>query len=186
MAASWNVSADGLTGAFHYPEWREGTWWQIQVRQRAIAAEEKEVGWTQPFRLLFEVVGEEVFEDRPCYRLRVTYPDRPRSAERQYADIWITKDERAMLNGRLQIGDRSIPMRRHFLTELLKATHLEIDTEGEIRSSLDPRWPDRRVGLQASERRSPNGGSQVSSLAAPFPLRIEEPTYTVELMDWGI
>ena len=49
-----------------YPEWREGAWWRIQVRQKAIAAREKEVGWTQPFRLLFEVVGEEVVEGWPC------------------------------------------------------------------------------------------------------------------------
>lgn len=168
-----------------YPEWREGAWWRIQVRQRAIAAREKEVGWTQPFRLLFEVIGEEVVGDRPCYRVRVTYPDRPRGAEYQYADIWVTRDERTMLKGRLQIGDRSVPIRRHFLTELLKATHLEVDTDGALRSPLDPRWPGRKVELQAFEGRSPNGGSRVSSLAAPFPLRIDEPTYKVELMDWG-
>ncbi len=176
-----------ITGDFQNPsdgDWEEGS--QIQVRQRAIAAMEKEVGWTQPFRLLFEVVGEEVVEDRPCYQVRVTYPDRPRSAERQCADIWVTKDERAMLKGGLQIGDRSVPMRRHFLTELLKATHLEIDTDGVLRSPLDPRWPDRKVELQAFEGRAPNGGSRVSSLAAPFPLRIDEPTYKVELMDWGV
>ena len=35
-----------------------------------------------------------------------------------------------MLKGSLQIGERSVPMRRHFLTELLKTTHLEIDTDG--------------------------------------------------------
>jgi hypothetical protein len=29
-----------------YPAWGEGTWWQIQVRQRAIAASESEAGWT--------------------------------------------------------------------------------------------------------------------------------------------
>jgi hypothetical protein len=91
-----------------------------------------------------------------------------------------------MLKGRLQIGDRSVPMRRHFLTELLKATHLEVDTDGVPRSPLDPRWPGRKVELQAFEGRSPNGGSRVSSLAAPFPLRIDEPTYKVELTDWGI
>jgi len=169
-----------------YPAWGEGTWWQIQVRQRAVAARESEAGWTQPFRLSFEVIGEEVVDDRPCYRIRVTYPDRPSSAEYQYADIWVTKDKRAMLKGRLQIGDRSIPMRHHFLTELLKATHLEVDTEVELRSPLDPRWTDRKAELQAFEGRSPYGGRLVSSLAAPFPLRIEEPTYIVELMNWGI
>jgi hypothetical protein len=213
MAASRDISADGLTGTFHmrsralfrgrrligegremstespgnrYPEWREGTWWQIQVRQRAIAAEEKEVGWTQPFRLLFEVIREEMVENRPCYHVRVTYPDRPRSAEYQYADIWITKDERAMLKGRLQIGGRSIPMRHHFLTELMKAAHLEVNTDGELRSPLDPRWPDQKVELRAFEASSPYGGSRVSSLAPPFPLRIEDPTYIVELTNWGI
>jgi hypothetical protein len=169
-----------------HPEWREGTWWQIQVRQRAVAAMEEEVGWTQPFRLFFEVIREEVVEDRPCYRVQVTYPDRPRSAEYQYADVWVTKDERAMLKGRLQIGGRSIPMRNHFLMELLKATHLEVNAEGIHSSPLDPRWPERKVELQAFEGRSPNGGSYISSLAAPFPLRIEEPTYIVELTDWGI
>jgi hypothetical protein len=90
-----------------------------------------------------------------------------------------------MLKGVLQIGDRSIPMRHHFLTELLKATHLEIDAEMELRAPLDPRWPDRKMELQAFEGRAPNGGSRVSSLAAPFPLLIEEPTYIAELTNWG-
>jgi hypothetical protein len=213
MAVSRDISADGALSTFHlksraifygrrliregrersagnagklYPAWGEGTWWQIQVRQRAIAARESEAGWTQPFRLSFEVIGEEVVEDRPCYRVRVTYPDRPSSAEYQYADIWVTKDKRAMLKGRLHIGDRSIPMRHHFLTELLKATHLEVDTGVELRSPLDPRWPDWKVELQAFEGRSLYGGRLVSSLAAPFPLLIEEPTYIVELTNWGI
>ena len=86
-----------------------------------------------------------------------------------------------MLKGSLHIGDRSIPMRHHFLTELMKATHLEVNTDGELRSPLDPRWPDQKVELRAFEARSPYDGSRVSSLAAPFPLRIEEPTYIVEL-----
>jgi hypothetical protein len=90
-----------------------------------------------------------------------------------------------MLKGILHIGDRSVPMRHHFLTELMKAAHLEVNTDGELRSPLDPRWPDQKVELRAFEARSPYGGSRVSSLAAPFPLRIEEPTYIVELMDWG-
>jgi len=213
MAVSRDIYADGAPGAFHmrsranfhgrrliregrersagnagklYPEWGKGTWWQIQVRQRAIAASESEAGWTQPFRLSFEVVGEEVVEDRPCYWVRVNYPDRPPGAEYQYADIWVTRDKRAMLKGSLHIGDRSIPMRHHFLTELMKAAHLEVNTDGELRSSLDPRWPDQKVELRAFEARSPYGGSRVSSLAAPFPLRIEEPTYIVELTNWGI
>jgi Transglutaminase elicitor len=213
MAVSRDISADGGARAFHmrsqanfygrrliregggrgagnagklYSAWGKGTWWQIQVRQRAIAARENEAGWTQPFRLSFEVVGEEVVEDQPCYRIRVTYPDRPPSAEYQYADIWVTKDKRAMLKGSLHIGDRSIPMRHHFLTELMKAAHLEINTDGELRSPLDPRWPDQKVELRAFEARSPYGGSRVSSLAAPFPLRIEEPTYIAELTNWGI
>jgi hypothetical protein len=213
MAVSREISADEAHGAFTmrsranfhgrrliregsersagnagklYPAWGKGTWWQIQVRQRAIAARENEVGWTQPFRLFFEVIGEEVVEDRPCYRVRVTYPDRPPSAEYQYADIWVTKDKRAMLKGGLHIGDRGIPMRHHFLTKLMKAAHLEVDTEGERRSPLDPRWPDRKVEWRAFEASSPYGGIGVSSLAAPFPLRIEEPTYIVELMNWGI
>jgi hypothetical protein len=209
-AVSPDNSADGAPSAFHmrslanshggrlireggagndaklYPAWGKGTWWQIQVRQRAIAASESEVGWTQFFRLSFEVTGEEVIEDQPCYRIRVTYPDRPPSAERQYAEIWVTKDKRAMLKGTLQIGDRSIPMRHHFLTELMKAAHLEVNTDGELRSTLDPRWQDQKVELRAFEARSPYGGSRLSSLAAPFPLRIEEPTYTAELMNWGI
>jgi hypothetical protein len=212
MAVSRDISTDGAPSAFHmrsranfhgrrsirewrersagtagklYPAWGKGTWWQIQVRQRAIAATESEAGWTQPFRLSFEIIGEEVVEDRPCYRVQVTYPDRPRGAEYQYADIWVTKDKRSMLKGVLQIGDRSIPMRHHFLTELLKATHMDLDTEVEFRSPLDPRWPDRKMELQAFEGRTPDGGSLVSSLAAPFPLRIEEPTYIVELTNWG-
>ncbi len=78
-----------------------------------------------------------------------------------------------MLKGSLQIDDRSVPMRCHFLTELLIATHLEVDTKGVFRSPLDPRWSDRKVELQAFEGRSPNDGSRVSSLA-------------VELMDWGV
>jgi hypothetical protein len=213
MAVSRDISADGAPSTFHmrsranfhrrrliregregntgnagklYPAWSEGTWWQIQVRQRAIAARESEVGWTQPFRLSFEIIGEEVVEDQPCYRVRVTYPDRPPSAEYQYADIWVTRDKRAMLKGSLHIGDRSIPMRHHFLTELMKAAHLEVDTEVELRSPLDPRWPARKVELRAFEAHSPYGGSRVSSLAPPFPLRIEEPTYIVELTNWGI
>jgi hypothetical protein len=169
-----------------YHAWGKGTWWQIQVRQRAIAATEIEAGWTQPFRLTFEIIGEEIVEDQLCYRVRVTYPDRPRGAEYQYADIWLTKDKRAMLKGVLHIGDHSIPMRHHFLTELLKATHLKVDTEVELRTPLDQRWPDRKMELQAFEGRAPNGGSLVSSLAAPFPLRIEEPTYIAELTNWGI
>jgi hypothetical protein len=213
MAVSRDISADGAPSTFHmrsranfhrrrliregregntgnagklYPAWSEGTWWQIQVRQRAIAARESEVGWTQPFRLSFEIIGEEVVEDQPCYRVRVTYQDRPPSAEYQYADIWVTRDKRAMLKGSLHIGDRSIPMRHHFLTELMKAAHLEVDTEVELRSPLDPRWPARKVELRAFEAHSPYGGSRVSSLAPPFPLRIEEPTYIVELTNWGI
>ena len=213
MAVSRDISADGAPSAFHmrsranlhgrrliregrersagnagklYPAWGEGTWWQIQVRQRAIAARENEVGWTQPFRLSFEVIGEEVVEDQPCYRVRVTYPDRPPSAEYQYADIWVTRDKRAMLKGSLHIGDRSIPMRHHFLTELMKAAHLKVNTDGQLRSPLDPRWPDQKVELRAFEASSPYGGSRISSLAAPFPLRIEEPTYIAELTNWGI
>jgi hypothetical protein len=213
MAVSRDISDDGAPGAFNmrsranfhgrrliregserragnagklYPAWGKGTWWQIQVRQRAIAARENEVGWTQPFRLSFEVIGEEVVEDQPCYRVRVTYPDRPSSAEYQYADIWVTRDKRAMLKGSLHIGDRSIPMRHHFLTELMKAANLEVNTDGELRSPLDPRWAYQKVELRAFEARSPYGGSGVSSLAPPFPLRIEEPTYIVELTNWGI
>jgi hypothetical protein len=91
-----------------------------------------------------------------------------------------------MLKGRLQIGGRSIPMRHHFLTELMKAAHLEVNTDGELRSPLDPRWPDQKVELRAFEASSPYGGSRVSSLAPPFPLRIEDPTYIVELTNWGI
>jgi hypothetical protein len=212
MAVSRDISADVAPGVFHmrsranfhgrrlireggersagnagklYPAWGEGTWWQIQVRQRAIAASESEAGWTQPFRLSFKVIGEEVVEDQPCYRIRVTYPDRPPSAEYQYADIWVTRDKRAMLKGILHIGDRSVPMRHHFLTELMKAAHLEVNTDGELSSPLDPRWPDRKAQSRAFEASSPYGGSRVSSLAPPFPLRIEEPTYIVELMDWG-
>jgi hypothetical protein len=169
-----------------YPAWGKGTWWQIQVRQRAIAARENEVGWTQPFRLSFEVIGEEVVEDQPCYRVRVIYPDRPSSAEYQYADIWVTRDKRAMLKGSLHIGDRSIPMRHHFLTELMKAAHMEVNTDGELHSPLGPRWPDQEVELRSFEASSPYGGSRVSSLAPPFPLRIEKPTYIVELTNWGI
>jgi hypothetical protein len=212
MAASRDISA-GASSAFHmrsranfhgrrliregkersagnagklYPRWGKGTWWQIQVRQRAIAASESEAGWTQPFRLSFEVIGEEAIEDQPCYRIRVTYPDRPPGAEYQYADIWVTRDKRTMLKGSLHIGDRSIPMRHHFLTELMKAAHLEVNTDGELRSRLDPRWPDQKVELRAFEASSPYGGNRVSSLAQPFPLRIEEPTYIAELMNWGI
>jgi hypothetical protein len=212
MEVSRDISADGAPSAFHmrsranfhgrrlireggersdgnagklYPAWGEGTWWQIQVRQRAIAASESEAGWTQPFRLSFKVIGEEVVEDQSCYRIRVTYLDRPPSAEYQYADIWITRDKRAMLKGILHIGDRSVPMRHHFLTELMKAAHLEVNTDGEFRSPLDPRWPDQKAQSRAFETSSPYGGSRVSSLAPPFPLRIEEPTYIVELMDWG-
>jgi hypothetical protein len=144
------------------------------------------VGWTQPFRLSFEIVGEEVVEDQPCYLVRVTYPDRPPSAEYQYADIWVTRDKRTMLKGSLHVGDHSIPMRHHFLTELMKVAHLEVNTGGELRSPLDPRWPDQKVELRAFEARSPYGGSRVSSLLAPFPLRIEEPTYIAELTNWGI
>jgi transglutaminase elicitor len=212
MAASRGISADGAPGAFHmrsranfhgrqliregseedagnagklYPAWSKGAWWQIQVRQRAIAATEIEVGWTQPFLLSFEIIGEEVVEDQPCYLIRVTYPDRPLSAERQYADIWVTKDKRAMLKGSLHIGDRSIPMRHHFLTELMKAAHQEVNADGEFRSSPDPKRPDQKVELRAFEARSPYGGSSVSSLAPPFPSRIEKPTYIAELTDWG-
>jgi hypothetical protein len=213
MAVSRDISADEAPSAFHlrsranfhgrrfvregrerragnagklYPSWDKGTWWQIQVRQRAIAAEEKEVSWTQPFRLSFEVIGEEVVEDQPCYRVRVTYPDRPSSAEYQYADIWVTRDKRAMLKGSLHIGDRSIPMRHHFLTELMKAARLEVNTDGELRSPLEPRGPDQKAELRAFEASSPYGGSGVSSLAAPFPSRIEEATYIAELTNWGI
>ena len=212
MTVSRDISADGAPGAFHmrgranfhgrrsirkvregsagkagnlYPAWAKGTWWQIQVRQRAIAASESEAGWTQPLRLSFEVVGEEVVEDQPCYLVRVTYPDRPPSAERQYADMWITKDKRAMLKGVLHIGDRSIPMRHHFLTELMKQAHLEINTDGELHSTFDPRSRDQKVELRAFEASSPYGGSRVSSLMVPFPLRIEEPTYVAELTNWG-
>jgi hypothetical protein len=213
MAVSRDISDDGAPSAFNmrsranfhgrrliregsersagnagklYPAWGKGTWWQIQVRQRAIAARENEVGWTQPFRLSFEVIGEEVVEDQPCYRVRVIYPDRPSSAEYQYADIWVTRDKRAMLKGSLHIGDRSIPMRHHFLTELMKAAHMEVNTDGELHSPLGPRWPDQEVELRSFEASSPYGGSRVSSLAPPFPLRIEKPTYIVELTNWGI
>jgi hypothetical protein len=91
-----------------------------------------------------------------------------------------------MLKGSLHIGDRSIPMRHHFLTELMKAAQQEVNTDRELRSRLDPRSPDQKVELRAFEASSPYGGSRVSSLAAPFPIRIEEPTYIVELTNWGI
>ena len=91
-----------------------------------------------------------------------------------------------MLKGSLHIGDRSIPMRHHFLTELMKVAHLEVNTDGELRSPLDPGRPDQKAELRAFVASSPYGGSGVSSLEAPFHLRIEEPTYIAELMDWGI
>jgi hypothetical protein len=212
MAVSRDISADGAPSEFNmrsranfhgrrlipeeregsagnagklYPAWSKGTWWEIQVRQRAIAATESEAGWTQPFRLSFEIIGEELVEDHPCYRIRVTYPDRPLSAEYQYADIWVTKDKRAMMKGSLHIGDRSIPIRHHFLTELMKAAHLKVNTDGELRSPPDPGRPDQKAELRAFEARSSYGGSRVSSLAPPFPLRIEEPTYIAELTNWG-
>jgi hypothetical protein len=50
-----------------------------------------------------------------------------------------------MLKGGLQINDCSVPIRCHFLTELLKATHLELDTKGIfvprlIRDGRAGRW----------------------------------------------
>lgn len=174
----------GETGR-RFPEWHEGTWWQIQVRQTAIAAMAPEPGWTLPLHMVFEIIGEEMVEDRACYRIRVTYPDRPRSAEYQYAEIWVSRDERMPVRGRLQIGDRSVPMHDDFVMELLKTISGAVDAEGQPRAMLDPRWPEEKVELKAFETRTPAGGSRLSSLAAPFPLRIDEPDYIVELQDWG-
>jgi hypothetical protein len=77
-------------------------------------------------------------------------------------------------------------MRHHFMTELMEAAHMEVNTDGELHSPLGPRWPDQKVELRSFEASSPYGGSRISSLAPPFPLRIEKPTYIVELTNWGI
>jgi hypothetical protein len=57
-----------------FPEWRVGTWWQIQFRQRAMMAMHPNPGWTLPTNVIFEVVAEKRVDDTPCYQLRVPSP----------------------------------------------------------------------------------------------------------------
>jgi len=168
-----------------FPEWRPGAWWQIRVRQRAMAARVPDPGWTLPWHMLFEVMAEEAVEDIPCYHIRVTYPDRPSRAEHKSADVWVSKDTRVPVRGSLHIADRTIPMRHDFLMQVLKTAPMEVDTAGIPRTLPDPRWPQERVQLEAFETRTPDGGTRLSSMAAPFPLRIDEPDYIVELQDWS-
>lgn len=171
-------------------EWRKGVWWQIEVRQKALAAGVSDPGWTLPFHIVFEIIDEEVVEDTLCYKIQVTYPDRPRSAEHKYAHVWASKDEHALVKGVLHIGSRTIPMQYDFLTELLEMTPTERDAEevdAEKMGTLpDPRRADEKVNLKTFEKHTVTGGKCLLSPDAPFPLRIEEPTYTVELQNWGL
>lgn len=170
------------------PEWRKGVWWRIQVQQRAIASGISDPGWTLPFNIVFEIVGEETIDDTPCYCVRVTYPDRPRSAEYKYADIWISKDGRVPVKGVLHIGKKNIPMRYDFLMRLLETTPMEVEAveaSGIPTDSPRAEKKKRKRDVEAFEIRTSTGGKCLLSPAAPFPLQIEEPMYIVKLQDWG-
>lgn len=180
VPTTYNVAPDA-----HFPEWREGMWWQIQVQQRTQAAKVPMSIWTAPFRLFFEILGEEIVEDKPCYYIRVTYPDRPRSADYQFADIWISKEERILIKTTLHVGDRATSTNYDFLTEILENLPLGIDPQGIARTLLDPRWQGDRLELRALETHTDSGGSCLNSLDAPFPLRVDEPDLIIELQDWG-
>jgi hypothetical protein len=56
-----------------FPEWRLGTWWQIELRQRAMTEKTPNPGWTLPSRMTFEVIAKETVDDASCYRIRVNY-----------------------------------------------------------------------------------------------------------------
>jgi hypothetical protein len=174
-----------VTPAARFPEWREGMWWQIQVHQRTQAAMVTTPVWTAPFRLFFEILGEEVVDDRLCYRIRVTYPDRPRGADYQFADLWVSKEERVPVETTLHVGDRATCTGYDLLAEILEAVSLSAPPEGMGRSLLDPRWEGKRVELRAFETRTSAVGSRLTSLDAPFPVRVDEPDLIVELLDWG-
>lgn len=168
-----------------FPEWREMMWWQVQVQQRTQAAKAATPVWTAPFRLFFEILAEEAVDDRPCYRVRVTYPDRPRGADYQFADVWVSKEERIPVETILHVGDRATSTKYDLLVEILEAVSLFVPPEGMERSLLDPRWEGERVELRAFEERTSAGGSRLTSIDAPFPVRVDEPDLIVELQDWG-
>lgn len=178
-------SSGTITSGARFPEWREGMWWQIQVHQRTQAAKVSAPVWTAPFRLFFEILGEEAVDDRPCYRVRVTYPDRPRGADYQFADVWFSEEERIPVKTILRVGDRTTSTKYDLLVEILEAISLSVPPEGMERNLMDPRWAGDRVELRAFETRTSAGGSLLTSIDAPFPVRVDEPELIVELQDWG-
>lgn len=167
-----------------FPQWRPGIWWQLELRQKMLESKTPDPGWSLPTRIVFEILSEETVETRPCYHLRVTYPDRPPDVEYKYADVWVSVDDRNPIKGLLHIGGKTIPLRHSVLIELLKPHAIE-PKRSMPRTLLDPRLRTQRIELPALEMLSPTGGSRVVSLAVPFPLRIDEPDYIVELQDWG-
>ena len=168
------------------PEWRIGTWWRAEIRQRASHAMVAEPPWTPPTSVVFEVVEREEVDGQACFRLLLTYPDRPRRAPYQYADLWVDANDRVPVRGVMHIGSRQIPMGLSFVVEVLRTASGRIDRTGRRSVAPDPRWPDAAIELPTFEAATSTGGIQLSSPATPFPLRLEESTYTVELVDWAL
>lgn len=169
-----------------FPEWRLGTWWRLQIRQRASHAMVREPPWTPPTSVVFEVVAREEVDGEACYRLVVTYPDRPRRAPYQYGDLWVDVSERLPVRGVQHIGSRQVPMDLAFIVQVMRAASQRVDRTGTRSVVPDPRWPDAGIELPTFEVATPTGGIRVASPATPFPLRLEEADYVIELADWAL
>ena len=175
---------DPLEHRLVFPEWKTGTWWELQVQQRLKVAVQPSPGLTLPTRMHFEVINETEYEGNPCHHVTVSYPDRPPQADFKYAEIWFSKDDRKPLAGILHFGDKNIPMHYDFLMEMLKETPLGVFEDGTPRIISDRRRG-RLERLRAFEVSMPDSGIHLSSIHAPFPIRLDNPDYTVQLMNWG-
>lgn len=168
-----------------FPEWKTGTWWDIDVQQylqmNAAPLQAKSLS----VKMHFEIVGEEQHQGKECYHVVIGYPDRPHHAKFKYSEVWFGKDDRKPVSGLIHIGDTTIPMGDDFLTELLKDAPMAVETRGLRNEMNDLRIPRSPVKIEAFLATRPGRFTYLTSKKTPFPIRIQTPKYTSVLINWG-
>ncbi len=163
-----------------YPEWRIGTSWVVDFRQRASWVMSSEVPWVGPFRMQFRVVG----EDRDRYVLETTFSDQPKTIPQIRFEAWINKRDFLFVKGTIFEGEDEIPMGHDFMATLLIDHPPGVDMRGEQVEEHIQREPEHPISVRAFHIETPTGGIRVSSTELPYHLRIREEDYTLDLIDW--
>jgi hypothetical protein len=168
-----------------YPEWKTGTWWEIDVQQDLQMNAAPYQARSLPVRMHFEIVGKEQQQGKECYHVVIVYPDRPQHAKFKYSEVWLSKDDRKTVSGLIHIGDTTIQMGDDFLMELLKNAPMAVETRGLRNEMNDLRTPLSPVKIEAFLATRPGRFTYLTSKKTPFPIRIQTPKYTSILVNWG-